>query len=99
MYLDFAEIPVDIGVTIGIAAEDEMLSLDAINKLSDHYTKKRNELRSSNTNIYVAPMKKLVWDNLGHSEAIVNDDCIKSIVDLIGDSEYAIDQRNIKMLR
>ena len=98
MYLDFAEIPVDVGVTIGIAGKDELLSLDAINKLSDYYINKRNTLRRSNSNIYVAPMKKLIWDDLGHSEAVTDDDCIKSIVALIGDNEYAIDQRNIKML-
>jgi pimeloyl-ACP methyl ester carboxylesterase len=88
--LSFADIPNNIGVTIGISAKDELISYKAINELTDHYARIRKSLKSKN-NESVAHIKKVVWSDLKHGESITNMNCIKEIQELIPDYEKDID--------
>lgn len=82
-FLDFEDIPSNIGVTIAIAARDALINGQALITLTDHYRLERKKRKNS------IPMNKIVWD-IGHGDAFLCRDNIKHLVDSSNEIEIAM---------
>ena len=84
IYFTFSYIPDHIAVTVGLSAEDILISYAALNKMTDDFLALRNEKVKLDTTEGIAPCKKFAW-KIPHAEAMTRESCINEIIANIDD--------------
>jgi len=82
-FLDFEDIPSNIGVTIAIAAQDALINGKALITLTDHYISERKKSKIN------APMNKIVWD-FGHGDAFLHPSNVQDLINSLNKVEIAM---------
>ncbi len=76
------DIPRHIGIVIGIAMNDEFICSRAAVELVDKYIEQKIDDTTTR-----APVHKLVWESLGHADAIMNRKAMRDMVVAINTNE------------
>ncbi len=87
-FLDFEDIPPNIGVTIAIAAKDLLINGKALITLTDHYIRERKKRKNH------IPMNKIVWD-LGHGDVFLHRGSVQHLVNSLNEIEIAMNSQKL----
>lgn len=86
-FLELHEVPKDIGIIVGIAADDELVNSAVAYEISGNASDKRKQREA---------ITRIVWKNCMHGQAISRESCVMDIIMALKESDGNVKENNVK---